>query len=290
MDQSKQISLLQEQEGLLEIKKHSSLVQINNVTTMQQRKAMNSLIWVVKDQLKRDPDKKSFSIELGLLKRLAGISRNDNTELKHSLKALVSLIIEYNILGKDNYERGAFPFLSLVRISGQSRGNTAVVNFEMSTPILEAVKKPNMYVKLNLFIQRDLSSKHSLALYEVLKDYQNIKTVSVNIDDLRKLFGLEEGQYKIFTMLKKRVIDVAVDEINKKTDLRVSYDLIKEGRKITAICFGVDAPSFQEEQDKNTTEILSKLKTYGVKGKQAKKLLENHDEDYIFANIRVVEE
>jgi len=105
MDKNKQISLLQEQTGVLEIKKHSSLVQINNVTTMQQRKAMNSLIWVAKDQLKRNSEKKSFSIELGLLKRLAGISRNDNTELKQSLKALVSLIIEYNILGKDNYER-----------------------------------------------------------------------------------------------------------------------------------------------------------------------------------------
>lgn len=82
-----------------------------------------------------------------------------------------------------------------------------------------------MYVKLNLFIWRDLSSKHSLALYEVLKDYQNIKQIRIEINDFRKVVGLEPGQYKIFTMLKKRVIDVAVDEINEKTDLRVQYNL-----------------------------------------------------------------
>jgi len=160
----------------------------------------------------------------------------------------------------------------------------------MSTPILEAVKRPNMYVKLNLFIQRDLSSKHSLALYEVLKDYQNIKRIPIDIDDFRKLVGLEAGQYKIFTMLKKRVIDVAVDEINKKTDLRISYELLKQGRKITAICFEVNGPSIHEEKDKNNIEIFSKLEAYGVRSKQAQKLIENHDEDYILANIRVVEE
>lgn len=116
MDTNQQLSLFQEKSGTLEIKKHSSLVQMNNVTTLQQRKAINALIWIAKDQLKREPERKLFSIEVGLLKRLAGISRNDNTELKQSLKALVSLVIEYNILGKERQERGAFPFLSYVRI------------------------------------------------------------------------------------------------------------------------------------------------------------------------------
>lgn len=104
MSDNKQLQLFQEQIGTLEIKKHSSLVQMNNVTTLQQRKAMNSLIWIAKDQLKREPNRKLFTVELGLLKRLAGISRNDNTELKQGLKALISLVIEYNILGKDKYE------------------------------------------------------------------------------------------------------------------------------------------------------------------------------------------
>lgn len=160
----------------------------------------------------------------------------------------------------------------------------------MSTPILEAVKRPNMYVKLNLFIHRDLTSKHSLALYEVLKDYQNIKKIEINVDDLRKLVGLEDGQYKIFTMFKKRVIDVAVDEINEKTELQVSYELLKEGRKITSICFAVGGQPFENTTNQSNTEILNKLEAYGVKKRQAQKLIENHDEDYILGNIRVVEE
>lgn len=136
-------------------------------------------------------------------------------------------------------ERGAFPFLSLVKISGESRGERTRLSFELPSPILEAVKKPSMYVKLNLFIARDLSSKHSLALYEVLKDYQNIGKLRIAIQDFRKLIGVEASQYKVFTMLKKRILDVAVTEINAKTDLKVEYQLERQGRKITAIAFKV---------------------------------------------------
>ena len=127
-----------------------------------------------------------------MVKKLSGISRNDNTELKQALKALVSLAIEYNILGKEKYERGACPFLSCVKIVGQKRGNTARLTFEFPTPILEAIKRPTMYVKLNMFIRRDLNSKHSLALYEMLKDYQNIGRIRIGMEAFRKLVGVEE--------------------------------------------------------------------------------------------------
>ena len=95
---------------------------------------------------------------------------------------------------------------------------------------------------------------------------------------------------KIFTMLKKRIIDTAIQEINEKTDLKVVYDLEIEGRKITAIVFRVSGTAPYEVVQKNNEEILHKLNAMGIKDALAKELLEKHDEDYILANIRVVEE
>lgn len=71
MENTKQLALFEENTGILEIKKHSSLVQMNNVTTLQQKKAINALIRVAKDQLKRDPDRRVFEIDLALLKKLS---------------------------------------------------------------------------------------------------------------------------------------------------------------------------------------------------------------------------
>lgn len=178
----------------------------------------------------------------------------------------------------------------MVKITGQRRGNTAQVHFEFPTPILEAIKRPTMYVKLNMFIWRGLNSKHSLALYEILKDYQNIGRIRIEVDNFRKLVGIEPEQYTIFTMLKKRIIDTAVQEINEKTDLKVVYDLENKGRKITAIVFRVSGVSSHETELKTNEEIMQKLNAMGIKEATANELFKKHDEDYILANIRVIEE
>jgi plasmid replication initiation protein len=49
--------------------------------------------------------------------------------------------------------------------------------------------------------------------------------------------GIAPDQYQNFTMLKKRLIDIPVQEINEKTDLLISYHLEKFGRVAEAIIF-----------------------------------------------------
>ena len=90
-------------------------------------------------------------------------------------------------------------------------------------------------------------------------------------------------------MLKKRILDVAIEEINEKTDLKVVYDLENEGRKITAIVFRVSGITKFESEEKMNEEIMQKLHAMGIRDATAKELLEKHDEDYILANIRFVE-
>jgi len=46
MARNKQIAFFDGNESVRETKKHSSIVQIGNLTTKQERKAMNALIWM----------------------------------------------------------------------------------------------------------------------------------------------------------------------------------------------------------------------------------------------------
>jgi len=156
--------------------------------------------------------------------------------------------------------------------------------------VLDVIKHPNMFVKLNLLIVRGLDSKHSIALYEFLKDYIGIGKFRCYINDFRKMMGIQPHQYRSFTMIKKRVLQVAIYEINDRTDIEVNYQLEKEGRKIKAIQFTMkpkkDIALGIEQHD----EIISKLESFGIKKEKANQLLQRHDEQYLWANIGIVEE
>jgi plasmid replication initiation protein len=102
--------------------------------------------------------------------------------------------------------------------------------------------------------------------------------------------GIKPDQYKVFTMVKKRVLEVAIQEINEKTDLLVGYELENEGRKIAAIVFMIQSKDSVELLDDTQEVIWQKLKEFGIKEKQIKELLQKHDEQYLRANIAVVEE
>jgi plasmid replication initiation protein len=79
----------------------------------------------------------------------------------------------------------------------------------------------------------------SIALYELAEDYLNVQIPKMTIDKFRELMGLENKQYYKFSMLKKRVIDVAVNEINDRENIgfTITYEIEKVGQKITHIKF-----------------------------------------------------
>ena len=203
---------------------------------------------------------------------------------------MVNAKIEYNILGKDKESWGIFAILSHAEIEVQGRGKRTLVSFEFPGKLLQAIKHPSIYVKLNLLVLRGLESKHSIALYEILKDYLNLGRLRLSTDAFRDLMGVQPGQYQYFTMLRKRVLDKSIHEINEKTDIKVSYELEREGRKFTAINFKMSSKEKDAFQFETKQEVLDKLLSLGLKKETASKLLKKHDEQYLWANISIVEE
>ena len=61
----------------------------------------------------------------------------------------------------------------------------------------------------------------------------------MSMSDFRLLMGIEEGKYSKFSMFQRRVIDVAINEINQSEHINfmLSYELEKTVRKITHIKF-----------------------------------------------------
>ena len=76
-------------------------------------------------------------------------------------------------------------------------------------------------------------------LYELLKQWFTAGTWRVELDELRLLLGVA-GKYPRWDSLKTRIVDPAKSEINETSDLAVSYEKEKKGRRIVALVFKVE--------------------------------------------------
>lgn len=98
-----------------------------------------------------------------------------------------------------------------------------------------------------------LDSVYSARLYELLMQWQSVgKTPVIPLNDFRNQIGLGDTEYKTMSNFKTRVLDLAVKEISKKTDITVSYDQQKKGRTIIGFSF-----KFKQKADPKKKQLTS---------------------------------
>jgi plasmid replication initiation protein len=99
-----------------------------------------------------------------------------------------------------------------------------------------------------------LRSQYALRLYGWAKKYVEAGTVSISLEDLRKLLGLEsikdvdgnvikQPPLPIWANFRQRALNVAIAEINKKTDLGIKLKSIEQSkhRRVVALAFAIKA-------------------------------------------------
>jgi len=83
-----------------------------------------------------------------------------------------------------------------------------------------------------------LKSIYSSRLYELLIQWRSSGTTPIiNLEDFRAQLGIEDNQYRLMSDFKKRVLDLAINDINDKTDIKATYRQHKKGRSISGFSF-----------------------------------------------------
>ena len=83
-----------------------------------------------------------------------------------------------------------------------------------------------------------LTSKYAIRLYELLIAWREVgKTPKIELDDFRRKIGIEDTEYTAMNDFKKRVLEPAIKQINKYTDITATYEQYKKGRLISAFSF-----------------------------------------------------
>lgn len=106
------------------------------------------------------------------------------------------------------------------------------------------------FTQYELLYTLAMKSQYSIKLYELLKSYEFKHSKEFDIDELKKLLIAEN--YDRFPDFKRKVLDIAMREIESFSDLVVSYEIKKEGRRYASLVFSI----------KLKEDAISKLQTW----------------------------
>jgi plasmid replication initiation protein len=97
-----------------------------------------------------------------------------------------------------------------------------------------------------------LRSQYALRLYSWAKKYVGDGTKSISLEDLRRVFGLEpvkdtggnviqEAPLPIWANFQQRALDVAIAQVNAKTDLKIKVVSIERSkhRRVVTLTFAI---------------------------------------------------
>jgi plasmid replication initiation protein len=122
---------------------------------------------------------------------------------------------------------------------------------EYMKPLLLYVLGNEEYTKYILENITKCDSIYSMRVYELLKQYQKIGERVLKLQELREMLGIKKTEYTRYNDFKRYVIQQAHKEINEKTDIRMDYEEIKQGRKVVAIRFYVKPRNKYARDDDN---------------------------------------
>jgi plasmid replication initiation protein len=94
------------------------------------------------------------------------------------------------------------------------------------------------YTRYELGNVARMTSIHAIRIYELLSQYLTIGARRFELLKLKGMLGVK-NEYSEISDFKKRVLDVAVAQINEHSDLKISYTQEKSGRVVTAIVFSI---------------------------------------------------
>ena len=125
------------------------------------------------------------------------------------------------------------------------------------------------FSKYNLKHVVNFKNKHSVRVYELLNEfsYKNIKKRVITIEELKKCLDLK-NEYSRFNSFRESVIDKAVNEIDKYTNISVKYNKIYNSNKsVEAIEFIF---SFKCNDVENKAKINTDKKFYNKRKMEEK--------------------
>lgn len=157
-------------------------------------------------------------------------------ELVECLHELVGSVISVKVRdgGRPHTKVGSF----LANLERDHDADTGELIYEFSKALRYVFARSSYWVVLDRRATLAFESRYAIRLYELIAlrgGLERKTTETFSLDDLRARFGVPDGRLLRWQDLKRKVLEMAVDEVNHLSPFSVSWAPIKNGRSVAAV-------------------------------------------------------
>lgn len=223
--------------------KANELIQKSRFNLSLQQQKM--VLYLISQISPYDEDFKLYEFSIPEFCRVCGIdmtSGKNYQDLKQAIKEIADKSLWINI---DEDEETLLRWIEKPYINKKS-GVIKIRLDEDMKPFLLQLKQN--FTQYELIYTLHFKSKYTIRLYELLKSihFHELETYTrkYSIDELRRILGAET--YTEYRDFKRRVLEPSVKEVNDYSDKAVSYEEIKNGRRVTGVQFTLSTKDVME--------------------------------------------
>lgn len=241
--------------------KRNSLVRAKfRLTLIEQQILLFGVCKAREEQLGLSSDRPLVIDALDFARQFGLDPANSYRQLKKGIEALGNRKLRFQAIDEASglLEKGFFHWLeqgSYIDGKGELR---LVFHKRVVPEITRIVPQDGLtkgYTKYLLEKVSGMTSTHAVRLYELLVEYRGIGVREFEVSWLREAFDLKDGEYPRLFDFKRKVINVALEQISLHSDLDVEYYQKKSGHVVTDMGFkfsikeGHEPPEKQEPID-----------------------------------------
>lgn len=272
-------------------KKNESVVQSNHLIEAHYRLSLQEkrlILWLLKHIKPQDQDFERYTVKVSEFAEMMELDvKTQYAEMRKITKSLLTKIIEIT----DPYTQKKTRFAWLCLDEWEEGVGICSLEFHPELkPYLLELKSHFTQIPFSHFL--GLKSCYSIRIFELLIQYENIGNRRMEINDIKKWCGLNEGEYSLYNHFKQRVLEKAKSEINGTTDYSVNYTEIKSSRKVVAVEWSIKKKKDAIDPLRLSaplSTLMERLTEYGFSKPLAARIVKNHEEAVIRNALEAVD-
>jgi plasmid replication initiation protein len=125
--------------------------------------------------------------------------------------------------------------------------------------ILDLLVIKGRFGRMEYNATKTFKTSYAFRIYELLQNYAYKGHRMFELEDLRYKLGIyDDDKYKQFGDFKKRILTPSINSINNSTNLKISFNEKKYGKKVGAIDFYISQKSLTLKNEYDDIETIDK--------------------------------